>query len=93
MSLTSQAFDPHLGEVFDLAIGEHSLPLRLAEIERLGASGRDGGSFSLLFLGPQQPVLRQAVYPLQRDGLGRIEMFIVPLGFSDHGMRYQAVFN
>jgi hypothetical protein len=93
MSFTPQSFDPHVGGIFNLVVGEQTLPLHLAQVEQLGPSIRDGGSFSMLFIGPQEPVLRQAIYTLQRDGLGDIELFIVPVGPQQGGMGYQALFN
>ena len=46
-----------------------------------------------MFRGPGEPVLAQRIYPLDNQTLGRLEIFLVPIGPDDEGMRYQAVFN
>jgi hypothetical protein len=60
--------------------------------------GRDGERirrepFSLVFRGPQQPILPQRIYALEQETLGRIEIFLVPIGPDEVGQRYEAVFN
>jgi hypothetical protein len=37
-------------------------------------------------------VLPQATYPVEHDELGRMEIFLVPIGPDGSGMRYEAVF-
>jgi hypothetical protein len=50
--------------------------------------------FSLIFDGPQDPVLQQRIYPMKHEALGDLALFIVPVlkeGSSE--CQYQAVFN
>lgn len=50
--------------------------------------------FSLLFCGPKEPVLTQDTHLFEHAGIGRFEMFIVPIGAEDPNRSfYQAVFN
>ena len=42
--------------------------------------------------GPLEPVLPQAIYDLEHDALGHLDLFLVPIGPSQGGMRYQASF-
>ena len=48
--------------------------------------------FSILFLGPPSPVLPQQIYPLEHPELGRLEIFIVPVGARPEGILYEAIF-
>lgn len=50
--------------------------------------------FSLIFRGPHSAALDQNTYTFEHRQMGRLEMFIVPVGVKDekHGY-YQAVFN
>ena len=37
--------------------------------------------------------LPQHIYPVEHDDLGRLELFLVPIGPDEVGMRYEAVFS
>jgi hypothetical protein len=91
--LTREHFSGHIGEMFHVAAGEHTFALKLVEAAPGAKSLRPGGAFSLVFIGPPAPVLPQASYPMRHDALGRIGIFIVPVGPRDGGMSYEAVFN
>lgn len=49
--------------------------------------------FSLLFRGPKAPYYPQGIYTLEHDTLGTGQLFIVPIGPDDQGMRYEVVFS
>lgn len=93
--LTHESFAKELGTSFQLDYGPEA-PLRLELIEATPGKQNSVGArrvpFSLLFRGPQQPVLPQKIYPLEHERLGRLEIFIVPLGPDGEGMRYEAIF-
>lgn len=94
--LTVDDFLPWLGQPFPLN-GQPAIVLTLAEVNALGphasfAQGQRRG-FSLIFHGPIQPVLSQAIYPILHTQLGRLEIFIVPIGPQDGQMQYEAIFN
>jgi hypothetical protein len=38
------------------------------------------------------PPLPQHIYALEHTSLGKLELFLVPIGPDERGMRYQAVF-
>jgi hypothetical protein len=105
--LTSADFAPHLHETFLLSLGPWGRPhdpsvhgplraLELVEIEDLGtesaaeASGRQ--PFSLIFCELARAYLPQQIYSLEHPILGRLDIFLVPIGPDRRGMRYQAVF-
>jgi hypothetical protein len=50
-------------------------------------------SFSLIFNGPKNSPLLQNIYSFEQDGLGRFDLFIVPIGQKNGSFQYQAVFN
>jgi hypothetical protein len=102
--LSFETFSGHIGEPFGVASadagveiepGASGLTFELIEAVSLGAPMTAGmrGPFSLLFRGPSQPILPQAIYRLTHDQLGSLDLFLVPLQPETDGARYQAVFN
>ena len=102
-SLTPDSFAPLVGATFriDPGGGVEPIPVVLGEMvrsPRRGGFGPNGAPvreepFSLVFLGPIRPVLPQRIYPLSHETLGRLELFLVPIGPEEGRMRYEAVFN
>lgn len=94
-SVTLTSFVDCLGTVFRLDAGEAlSLELTLIEAEatRFSSQADSSPAFSLIFRGALQPILPQQIYKFEHDRLGTLEMFIVPIGPDNQGMRYQAIF-
>jgi hypothetical protein len=89
---TFDEFNDRVGESFDLLLDERTLPMTLGAAHALPHSGREGGAFTLEWLGPYEPVLEQGIYSL-RGGEETFEIFIVPIARDRDGVRYQAVFN
>ena len=87
-------FTPALGEAFALdAGGTRGLELRLVEARSLGDQAfKDRTPFALLFRGPREPVLAQAMYRLTHQRLGALDIFIVPVGRGADGVDYEAIF-
>jgi hypothetical protein len=77
--------------VYEVAAQGGPYPLTLAKAQALSDSGREGGSFRLEFLGPDEPILPQAIYRFASDAAEH-EIFIVPIARGDGGVRYEAVF-
>jgi hypothetical protein len=50
-------------------------------------------AFSVIFDGPDNRLLPQGMYAFEHEGLGRFELFIVPVGRKPGLFQYQAVFN
>jgi hypothetical protein len=48
---------------------------------------------SIVLHGPLDHALPQQIWPLDHDELGRLDIFLVPLGPDGDAMRYEAVFN
>jgi hypothetical protein len=91
--LTLATFEPLVGEPFTLDAGSERLALVLDTATALAArpGGRD--PFSLVFRGPPEPLLAQAIHPLDHAALGRLEIFIVPIGRDATGVSYEAIFS
>ncbi len=49
--------------------------------------------FSVFFRGPRTAVLPQRIYRVEHEKLGMMEIFLVPVGADEKGVRYEAVFN
>ncbi len=94
--LQSSDFTPLLEQAFQVsAPGLAPLEFRLAEVSELGEPATPESArrpFSLIFLGPAQPVLPQAIYSFQHPAFDGLEIFIVPLGPRTGQMQYQAIF-
>jgi hypothetical protein len=91
---TLETFAGRLGETFRVGEGVDALDLELVEVTVGIARPHAGGRvpFSLVFRGPLEPVLPQRMYRFEHAELGTFELFIVPLGPDEDGMRYEAVF-
>jgi len=48
--------------------------------------------FSILFRGPLQVYLPQSIYTVEHPKMGRIDIFLVPVGPDKKGMLFEAVF-
>lgn len=101
--LTIQDFSGLLNETFQLELDSDEGDIRitvfdmaLVEVSPLGerqsAPGMRKG-FSILFKGPESPLLTQKIYSLTHEKLGTLPLFIVPIGPGNGGMLYEAVFN
>jgi len=97
---TLASFAPLLGDRFQLVLnGPDVIDLTLVEADggRAGSdeqadAGAGRSPFSVVFRGPLEPVLPQRIYGFRNETLGSFELFIVPIGPDDDGMRYEAVF-
>ncbi len=89
-------FAPRLGETFRILAPDSTwTEFVLIEASTLGegvpADGRRA-PFSIVFRGPREPVLPQQTYQVEHAALGSFELFLVPIGPDQAGMRYEAVF-
>jgi hypothetical protein len=88
--------EPHLGSFFNLADRDPHVGLVLEAIERYEPQpqGPRRNPFSLVFVGPGEIPLGQRIHALDHRTLGRLELFLVPIGPGRDGRpRYEAVFN
>ena len=94
--LTFESFSPHLNSTFAIGLGESSVELTLTQATKQPVRPFPGmmrEPFSLIFRSGLPVVLPQRLYPLQHEALGKLDIFIVPIGRDLQGTVYQAVFN
>ena len=96
-ALTPNTFEPHVGSEFSIVLPEGSTTaIELATLVRQEARSHGDRTepFSMVFVGPQGRSLAQATYAMDHATLGRIEIFIVPIGPRQDGrQQYEAVFS
>jgi hypothetical protein len=95
---TAPMFSELVGDPFRLLLDDGSvLELELVSVTPTPTNPneieRRRTPFSILFRGPQEPVLPQRTYAFENETLGRFEMFIVPIGPDESSMQYEAVFS
>jgi hypothetical protein len=93
--LTKETFAPHLGATFQIRLNpQETVPVELAEISEVpDHEGPRRAPFSLVFRGAHRFVLPQGIYRVEHETTGPMEIFLVPIGPDQKGMRYEAVFN
>jgi hypothetical protein len=94
--LTFESFSPHLNTAFALQLGEATVDLTLTEAIKQPLRPFPGmvrEPFSLYFRSASQDVLPQGTYAFVHDGMGQLEICIVPIGREPQGIVYEAVFN
>jgi hypothetical protein len=94
--LSASHFRPYVGSRFRLR-ADDVLEVELVEVDEVDS--RSGvqpeparAPFSIVFLGPRDPVLPQRIYGFEHEELGTLDLFLVPIGRDDAGVRYEAVF-
>lgn len=94
--LTAAAFRPRLNDSFRLHVGDDVIETELVDVRGLkGDSSReDRTPFSLLFRGPEDAPLEQAIYRFENDAMGEMDLFLVCVGPDpdDRMMRYEVIF-
>ncbi|HEV2890840.1 MAG TPA: hypothetical protein VGX28_10745 [Frankiaceae bacterium] len=94
--LTYDTFAGHVGETF--RDGETGADLELVSVTDATEALRNvpegqRAPFSLLFRGPATDLLPQSIRALTHDGLGALDIFLVPVAQDPDGYQYQAVFS
>ena len=92
--LTIGHFRDRVGETFGATAEERALTLTLRSVDALPKPPGDDGRepFSLEFTDPDPEHVAQQTVNVDHADLGEFDLFIVPLGPSADGMRYEAVF-
>ena len=97
--VTRADFAQCLGQPFRMECGAQAVEAELAAVTGLGFKSPDDErqgkreSFTLLFHAPKQGRYPQRIYRLSHSRLGTLEIFLVPLGPDEKGMRLEAIFN
>jgi hypothetical protein len=87
-------FERLLNSRFKLRLDEEaSVEIELVEVRR-GSSAAGWEMFSLLFQAPPGAPAEQRMYELEHEAAdASFELFLVPVGRDEDGVRYEAVFN
>lgn len=93
--LTLADFTPHLHQSISIRFtSDVTLSAELVEANAWGeVPDNQRQPFNLIFRTPQKEHYPQAIYTLIHPVLGELSIFLVPLGPTAEGMRYEAVFN
>ena len=94
-ALTQEDFAKCVNQACQVHHGPKNVEMQLIECRKLHNPGARAGHrepFALLFRGPKTPILEQRMYLFDFQHLGPVEIFIVPIGPDELGMRYEAVF-
>ena len=93
--LQSRDFTPYLNGEFQIHV-ENLEPIEaeLIEVSELGSSAFDERRpFSIILRTRQtDSYLVQAIYQVEHEKMGSLDLFLVPLGPDEAGVRYEAVF-
>ena len=93
-TVTCQPFAACVGQDFEIVFTEAELVVKLTEARQWGSRPESiREPFSLTFLGPANPRLRQGTYKMRNAVLGEMEIFLVPIGADQTSTSYEAVFN
>lgn len=88
-ALTVDDFRPLLEDRFRIAPeGAPSFDVQLVEVTEIPREPGGRAPFSLVFQGGPDPPLPQSIYRVEHDGLGELDIFLVPIAAD----RYEAVF-
>ena len=91
--LAAADFVPLLHERFRVDPDDRSpFEVELIEVSETGTPGSARAQFSLTFRGGPNRPLPQRIYGLEHEQMGRLGLFLVPLGPDAVGQRYEAVF-
>lgn len=96
---TYETMLPLVGTTFQMTTRDGpSYPLKLVEVVKIMDQHVDirmtRDTFSMHFLGPQQPYIPQATYAMTHETIGGPHfIFIVPISKGKDGYMYEAVFN
>ena len=98
-SFTIHTFSGHLGGKFCVYPDASNSPL---EVELISATALGGSAgcepparrqpFSIVFRGPGDVLLPQRIYRIEHEEIGAFDLFLVPIGLDEEGLRYEAIF-
>jgi Domain of unknown function (DUF6916) len=95
--LTEKEFSQHLNTNFLVNVeAAQPIELQLVELKPYTSKANEQSGlerFSLFFSGPAEFLLPQHTYTLAHEKMGKFDIFIVPISRTEHGCRYEAVFN
>jgi hypothetical protein len=92
-TLEHEIFSSYLNTTFRISLDEsNTLETELVSVSDHLLSPQQE-RFALVFRGPGQPLLPQAIYRFEHDEMGEFTLFIVPVRQEEDGIYYEACFN
>jgi hypothetical protein len=92
-SLSRSLFNPYVGEEFELVMEDGPpVPVRLEHLADRGGAPHST-MFSLYFLIPHGGPQEQGLFRLQREGLGAVELLLVPVRRDGESVLFEAAIN
>jgi hypothetical protein len=92
-TLKHEVFSRYLNTNFRILLEDsNSVEAELSAVSDLQQSPQHEG-FAIVFRGPREPLLNQAIYRFEHEGMGEFNLFIVPIRQDDDSTFYEAVFN
>jgi hypothetical protein len=95
-TLIDADFQPHVGQTFRLRLSADAfldLTLREVHAHTYAPPTQRRRGFSISFQSAVTGHVPQGTYTLTHEEMGTMDVFLVPSGIKDGGMRYEAVFN
>ncbi len=89
-----EALKPLVGRRVRVEGDETSFDAEVVEVAPMGETRGPNGRmpFSVVLRGPQTAEPLQQTYRVEGEATGTMELFLVPIGPDEHGMKYEAVF-
>jgi hypothetical protein len=89
-----ESFSEHVNTKFRLyhEQGPEPVEMELISVTDLGSTPRQT-QFSCIFLAPHPAPVYQSIFRVEHEHLGTIELFLVPVGMDQQGVKLEAVFN
>jgi len=93
--MVRSSFTPHVGSVFQIrSTAAAPVPVRLTEIGDVGRLAGHDGAFSLLFTANRgEAPLTGGIHTLRHPRLGRMSLYIEPVGRGAKVRDYEAIIN
>lgn len=88
-------FQACLNQTFLLKTDDYEDELELIQVDRMSqAQAPDGNeAFAVVFQSARPEPIPQRIYHMSNPQMGELELFIVPIGKDETGVRYEAVFS
>lgn len=90
--LQLEDFSGRVGETFRLVDGEETVDIELIEAVSVPGKAFSRPPFSIVFRLPEEFAQEQQTRRIVHDGLGEMDLFLVPIGPGETGIQCEAVF-
>ena len=91
---THKSFESLIGETLHLKTGSTSFQADIESVSLLEKNpDQERQSFSVILQAHDANNHGQQVYQLSHAALGKLDLFLVPIGPGEKGMRYEIIFN